>query len=73
MRTDRPPPTSVTIPSEGRLPATYESVPVDEGRWDAWCAKGRLADVAFAEKMRTVALMCVVAGSAVGAFWIGFD
>ena len=66
-------PTSVTIPSESRRPVTFESVPMDEGRWDAWRAKGRLADAAFAKKMWSVALMGVVVAGAVGAFWIGFD
>lgn len=72
---DSPPhePTSVTIPSESRMPVTVESVPMDEGRWDAWRAKGRLADAAFAAKMRSVALMAVVVAGAVGAFWIGFN
>ena len=73
---DSPPhdePTSVTIPSESRMPVTVDSVPMDEGRWDAWREKGRLADAAFAEKMRSVALMGVVVAGAVGAFWIGFD
>jgi hypothetical protein len=72
---DSPPhdePTSVTTPSESRMPVTFESVPMDE-RWDAWRAKGRLADAAFAEKMRSVALMGVVVAGAVGVFWIGFD
>ena len=39
----------------------------------AWRAKGRVADAAFAEKMRSVALMGVVVAGAVGAFWVGFD
>ena len=65
--------TSVTIPSERGMPLTFESVPLDEGRWDAWRAKGRLADAAFAEKMRSVALMGVVVAGIVGAFWVGFD
>jgi len=73
---DSPPhdePMSVTVPSESRMPVTFESVPLDEGRWDAWRAKGRRADAAFAEKMRTLAFMGVVAAGVVGAFWIGFD
>lgn len=73
---DKPPldePRLVIIPLESRVPSTFESVPLDEARWDAWRAKGRRADAAFAEKMRTVALMGVVAAGAVGAFWIGFD
>ena len=73
---DRPPhdePTVVVIPLESRLPVTFESVPLDEARWNAWRAKGRLADAAFADTMRTVALMGVVAAGAVGAYWIGFD
>lgn len=33
-------------------------------RWNAWRAKGRLADAAFADTMRTLALMSVVAAAA---------
>ena len=66
-------PTSVTIPRESHTSATFETVPLDEGRWDAWRAKGRAADAAFAEKMRSVALMGMVVAGAVAAFWIGFD
>ena len=54
-------------------PITFESVPLDEARWNAWRAKGRIADAAFADTMRTLALMGVVAAAAVGIYWIGFD
>jgi hypothetical protein len=73
---DSPPydaPTPVTISSESRMPVTFESVPLDERRWDAWRAKGRVADAAFAETMRSVALMGIVVAGAVGTLWIGFD
>lgn len=66
-------PSPVTVPPERRLPVTVASVPMDEARWDAWRAKGRLADVALAEQMRTVALIGVVLAGAVGVWWIGFD
>ena len=73
---DRPPldePTPVTIPLEGRVPATFESIPLDEARWDAWRAKGKIADAAFVEKIRTLALMAVAVAGGVGAFWVGFN
>ena len=71
---DKPPSDEPTlIPLESRKPLTFESVPLDEARWNAWRAKGRLADAAFADTMRTLALMGVVAAAAVGVYWIGFD
>jgi hypothetical protein len=66
-------PTPVALPSEGRLPSTYETLPLDEDRWKAWQTKGRLADGAFAEQMRSVALIAAVVACAVGIYWIGFD
>jgi hypothetical protein len=51
---------------------TFESVPFDQGRWDAWVTKGRLADAAFTEKVRTLALLGVVMAVAAGAVWIIF-
>jgi hypothetical protein len=72
---DSPPyaPTPLAVPSDSRLPATYESVPLDEARWEAWRAKGRRADREFAEKMRSLALIGGVVASALGMYWIGFD
>jgi hypothetical protein len=66
-------PTPVTVSAESPMPVTYVSVPLDEARWEAWRVKGRLADAAFAEMMRSVALMGVVLAGAAGAFWIGLD
>ena len=70
---DSPPyeePTPVTVPAASRVPVTFESVPFDQGRWDAWVTKGRLADAAFTEKVRTLAMLGVVVAVAVGAVWI---
>ena len=67
------PTTPASIPSDSRMPLTFESVQLDEGRWNAWRDKGRLADIAFAEKMRSVALMGVVVAGAVGTLWIALD
>jgi hypothetical protein len=70
---DSPPyeePTPVTVPAASRVPVAIESVPFDQGRWDAWVTKGRLADAAFTEKARTLALLGVVVAVAAGALWI---
>jgi hypothetical protein len=70
---DSPPfeePTPVTVPAASRMPGTFESVPFDLGRWDAWVTKGRVADAAFTEKVRTLALLGVVVAVAAGALWI---
>ena len=68
--TDSPPyeePTPVTVPAASRMPDAFESLPFDLGRWDAWVTKGRVADAAFTEKVRTLALLGVVIAVAAGA------
>lgn len=69
---DSPPyeePTPVTV-AASHVPVAIDSVPFDQGRWDAWVTKGRLADAAFTEKARTLALLGVVVAVAAGAVWI---
>jgi hypothetical protein len=61
---------AVTVPAASRMPVTFESVPFDQGRWDAWVTKGRVADAAFTEKVRTRALLGVVVAVVAGAVWI---
>jgi hypothetical protein len=73
---DSPPyeePTPVTVPAASRMPVTFESVPFDRGRWDAWVTKGRLADAGFTEKVRTLALLGVVVAVAAGVVLIIFS
>lgn len=70
---DSPPyeePTPVTVLAASRMPVTLESVPFDQGRWDAWVTKGRLADTAFTEKVRMLAMLGVTIGIGVGTVWI---
>jgi hypothetical protein len=70
---DSPPyeePTPVTVPAASRVPVAFESVPCDQGRWDAWVTKGRLADAAFREKVRMLATLAVTVGIAAGTLWI---
>ena len=70
---DSPPyeePTPVTVPAASRVPVAFESVPFDQGRWDAWVTKGRLADAAFTEKVRMLAMLGVTVGIAAGTVWI---
>jgi hypothetical protein len=55
--------------TSGRL-ETRDSVPFDEERWDAWVAKGRLANTAFAKKVRMLAMLGVTVGVAAGTVWI---
>ena len=71
--TARPPheePTPVTMPAARRVPVAFESVPFDQGRWDAWVTKGRLASTAFTEKVRMLAMLGVMVGVAAGTVWI---
>jgi hypothetical protein len=63
-------PMPVTVPAASRVRVAFESVPFDEGRWDAWVTKGRLADVAFTEKVRMLAMLGVTIGIAAGTVWI---
>ena len=63
-------PTPVTVAAASPIPLTFDSVPFDQVRWDAWVAKGRLADVAFAEKFRTLAILGVAIAVGVGALAI---
>lgn len=73
---DSPPhdlPRPVGIPSVKPMPHTFESLPLDEDRWQAWRAKGRLADAAFADTLRSVALTGGAVAAIVGALWISFN
>jgi hypothetical protein len=63
-------PTPVTMPAASPIPLTFDSVPFDQGRWDAWVAKGRRADAAFAEKFRTLTILGVAIAVGVGALSI---
>ena len=70
---DSPPyeePTPVTLPAASPVPVAFESVPFDQGRWVAWVTKGRLADAAFTEKVRMLAMLGVTVGIAAGSVWI---
>jgi hypothetical protein len=70
---DRPPyeePTPVTVPAASRVPLAVESVPFDQGRWDAWVTEGRLADAAFSEKARTLAMIAITVGIGAGIAWM---
>ena len=44
--------------------------PFDQGRWDAWVTKGRLADTAFTDKVRMLATLGVMVGIGAGTVWI---
>ena len=65
--------TPVALPSDSRMPATVESVPLDEDRWNAWRAKGRLADRVFAEQMRSMFMTVAILACAAGLYWIGVE
>lgn len=49
-----------------------DNAPFDQGRWDAWVTKGRLADAAFTEKVRTLALLGVTVAAGLGSAWAIF-
>ena len=53
-----------------RAPIEVQNAPFDEARWDAWVTKGRLANAAFAEKLRTLAMLGGVVVAAAGIAWI---
>ena len=53
-----------------RAPLEVHNAPFDDARWDAWVTKGRLANAAFAEKMRTLAMLGGVVVATVGVAWI---
>ena len=63
-------PKPVTVPAASRVPVAFESVPFDQGRWDAWVTRGRLADAAFTEKVRMRAMLGVMVGIGAGTVWI---
>ena len=63
-------PTPVTVLAARSVPVAFENVPCDQGRWDAWVTKGRLADAAFREKVRMLAMLGVTVGIAAGTVWI---
>jgi hypothetical protein len=58
------------MPAARRVPVAFESVPFDQGRWDAWMTKGRLADAAFTEKARMLAMLGLTVGVAAGTAWM---
>jgi len=53
-----------------RVPVTSESAPFDQGRWDAWVTKGRIADAASTETVLTLAVLGVTAAVGAGTVWI---
>ena len=62
--------TAVTMPAASRMPVAFESVPFDQDRWNAWVTKGRLADAAFTEQVRMLAMLGVMVGIGAGTVWI---
>ena len=71
--TARPPheePTPVTVAAASHVPGAFESVPVDQDRWEARVTKGRSADAAFAEQVRMLAMLGVMVGIGAGTVWI---
>ena len=63
-------PTPVALPAASHVPGAFESVPFDQGRWDAWVTKGRRADAAFTEQVRMLAILGVMIGIGAGTVWI---
>ena len=63
-------PTPVTVLAASSVPVAFENVPFDQGRWDTWVTKGRLADTACTEKVRMLAMLGVTVGIAAGTVWI---
>jgi hypothetical protein len=61
---------TLTVLAASRVPVAFENVPFDQGRWDAWVIKGRLADAACTEKVRMLAMLGVTVGIAAGTVWI---
>lgn len=59
----------MTDPPTHSLIETRDDAPFDEGRWNAWVAKGRLADTAFTETLRMLAMLGVTVGIAAGTVW----
>jgi hypothetical protein len=62
-------PTPGTILASG-APEAFESVPFDESRWNAWVNQGRLADTAFKEKMRILAMLGAMGAVGAGTVWV---
>jgi hypothetical protein len=72
---DHPPyeqPTPLAVPAASRVPLAFESEPFDQGRWDAWVTKGRLADAAFTDKARMLAMIAITVGIGAGIVWMLF-
>ena len=61
---------NASLPIAATSPVAFDSVPFDQVRWDAWVTKGRLADAAFTEKVRTLVRLGVAVVGAAGAVWI---
>ena len=62
----------LTLPHTRREVESVENLPLDEARWDAWVAKGVVADAAFAEKMRALAMLGLAVVGVLGAVWVSF-
>ena len=63
-------PTPGTMPAASGAPQAFESVPFDESRWNAWVNQGRLADTAFKEKMRILAMLGAMGAVGAGTVWV---
>lgn len=59
----------VTVPPTSPLD-TCDKAAFDQGRWDTWVTKCRLADAAFTKTVRTLAILGVAVAVGVGAVWI---
>ena len=65
-------------PHEQRTPAPATSRPIGdddnarfaEGRWDAWVTKGRIADEAFAEKVRALVTLGIAIAVGAAGLWV---
>ena len=65
-----PEPTPGTMPAASAAAPAFESVPFDESRWNAWVKKGRLADTAYKEKMRILAMLGAMGAVGAGTVWV---
>jgi hypothetical protein len=63
-------PRPANVAPRGRPIVTESSAPFDDGRWNAWVTQGRLADAAFTERMRTLAMLGAAAAMGVVVIWV---
>jgi hypothetical protein len=58
------------VPATSRPLAASDSAPFDQHRWDAWVSKGRIANAAFAEKVRALVTLGIAIAVGAAGLWV---